>query len=50
MLISMQLTEEDMSFPENSCWGFHKGLPFEAIGGVVRATLTVLMNSSSLKI
>jgi hypothetical protein len=22
-----------MSFPENSCQGFHKGLPFEAIGG-----------------
>jgi hypothetical protein len=32
MLISTQLTEEDMSFPENSFQGFYKGLPFEAIG------------------
>jgi hypothetical protein len=29
----MQLTRGDMSFPENSCQGFHKGLPFEVIGG-----------------
>jgi hypothetical protein len=35
MLISTQLTEEDVSFPENSCWGFHKGAPFEAIGGLL---------------
>jgi hypothetical protein len=35
MLISTQLTEEDMFFPENSCWGFHKSLPFEASGGLL---------------
>jgi hypothetical protein len=35
ILISIQLTEEDMFFPENSCQGFHKGLPFEAIGGLL---------------